>query len=59
MTKVGQLYYEEKLDAVYDAVRKRDMEYARQMLIDNKDLAEIMKYTGLSRADIEAVRETQ
>jgi hypothetical protein len=58
MTKVGQIIYEEQLDAVNEAVRKTHIETAVQMLLDNENVAKIMKYTGLPRADIEAIRET-
>ena len=52
MTKVGQLYEEEKIEAVNEAVQKRQSEIAKNLLDNGADIALIMKSTGLTRADI-------
>lgn len=48
MTKVGRLFEEEKLEAVYETKQ----EIARNMLAENIDVLTIMKTTGLSKAEI-------
>jgi len=52
MTKVGQLYEEEKIEAVIEAVRKSKFEIAKNLLENGADIALVMKSTGLTRADI-------
>ena len=53
MTKIGQLYEEEKIEAVNEAVQKRQSEIAKSLLDNGAGIALIMKSTGLTRADIE------
>ena len=57
MTKVGQLYEEEKIEAVNEAVQKavqkRQSEIAKNLLDNGAGIALIMKSTGLTRADID------
>ena len=52
MTKVAQLYEEEKIEAVNEAVQKNRLEIAKNLLDIGLDIALIMKSTGLTRADI-------
>jgi hypothetical protein len=59
MTKVGQIIQEE-IDvavsaAASAAVNRRDREIAQDMLRDGKDPAEILRYTKLSREDLDAL----
>ena len=52
MTKIGQLYEEEKIEAVNEAVQKSKSEIAKNFLDNGADIALIMKSTGLTRAEI-------
>ena len=56
MTKIGQLYEEEKIEAVNEAVneaiQKSKSEIAKNLLDNGADIALVMKSTGLTRAEI-------
>ena len=70
MTQVARLYEEEKIEAVNEAVNKtraetraetsleERMELAKVMLIDGEDYLKIMKYTRLTRKDIEQIQQS-
>jgi len=62
MSKVAQWYEEEKIEAVNTAVaetRKESMlQVARAMLADGENYLKVMKFTGLSRAEIAKVEES-
>ena len=61
MTKIGQLYEEEKIEAVIEAVseavQKSKSEIAKNLLDNGADIALIMKSTGLTRADINRLKK--
>lgn len=61
MTKVFQIFEEEKLDAVNEAVneavKKKDKEFTQKMLELDIDLVQIMKVTGLTKKQIEEIKE--
>ena len=57
MTKVGQLYEEEKIEAVIEAVQKSKFEIAKNLLDNGADIVLVMKSTGLTRADINRLSE--
>jgi predicted transposase YdaD len=48
MTKVGRLFEEEKLEAIYE----KTLEIAKKMLEKNVDILTIMESTGLRKAEI-------
>jgi len=52
MTKVARLFEEEKIEAVNEAVNNTIYSLAKEMLLDNKDLVEIMKYSKLPKDEI-------
>jgi hypothetical protein len=51
------LFEEEKIEAVNTAVNARDRQIAMDMIADGEDVAKIMKYCKLTRAEVEEVRE--
>ena len=53
MTKVSQLYEEEKIEAVNEAVQKIKFEIAKKMLDNGANIILVMKSTGLTRAEID------
>ena len=66
MTKVARLFEEEKIEAVNKAVDKavnesrlafhaQILENARTMLLDGEDYLKVMKYTGLTREEVDQV----
>ena len=52
MTKIGQLYEEEKIEAVNEAIQKNKSEIAKNLLDNGADIALVMKSTGLTRVEI-------
>ena len=52
MTKVSQLYEEEKIEAVNQAVITRNTDIAKEMLADGEDIIKIMKYSKLTKKEI-------
>jgi len=52
MTKISQLYEEEKIEAVNEAVQKSKSEIAMNLLDNGVEISVIMKSTGLTRAEI-------
>jgi len=52
LTKIGQLYEEEKIEAVNKARKEEQATIAKDMLADGKDIVEIMKYTKLTKKEI-------
>lgn len=61
MNKVFQLFEEEKQEAVNEAVNKTRLkdqkEFAEKLIEMNLDIIQIMKATGLTRKEIEAIKE--
>jgi hypothetical protein len=55
MTKIGQLIQEEIMDAANIAASEKTKEIAKEMLKDGEDIVKILKYTGLTRADVDAI----
>jgi hypothetical protein len=53
MTKVARLFEEEKIEAVNAKQHQVMCQVAVSMLRGNEDVLKIMKYTGLTRAQIE------
>ena len=62
MTKVARLFEEEKIEAVNEAVNKARREekfaLAKSLLVDGEDYIKVMKYTGLTRAEVDQIRES-
>jgi hypothetical protein len=56
MTKVGQLFYEEILDAVDEKIKAKNIEFATKMLLGGSDVAEVRKISGLTRKEVENIR---
>lgn len=61
MNKVFQLFEEEKQEAVNEAINKTRLkaqkEFAEKLIEMNLDIVQIMKATGLTRKEIEAIKE--
>ena len=69
MTKVARLYEEEKIEAVNEAVKEAVKEavneaakdnarsFAKEMLLDNEDIIKIMKYSKLTKKEINGIQE--
>lgn len=61
MNKVFQLFEEEKQEAVNEAINKTRLkdqkEFAEKLIEMNLDIIQIMKATGLTRKEIEAIKE--
>lgn len=57
MTKVGRIFEEERLESVRQAEQETTRKFVKKMLADNADILDIMRYTGLSRSEIEALEE--
>lgn len=57
LNKVFQLFEEEKQDAVNEARQKEKQEVAKSLLEMDLDIIKIMKATGLTRKEIEAIKE--
>jgi len=53
MTKISQLYEEEKIAAVNEAVKNSTLEIAMKLLDYGVDINLIMKFTGLTWAEID------
>ena len=58
LTKVAKLYEEEKYEAINETRREEREQFALAMLVDGADLGKIMKYTKLTRDEIEALRSS-
>ena len=56
MTKVARLFEEEKIEAVNQAVNQRDRQIAKEMLTAGEDILKIMKYTKLTRAELDEMQ---
>ena len=52
MTKVSQLFEEEKIEAVNQAVIAKTIEIAKKMLSDGLDYLKVMSLTGLPKKDV-------
>jgi len=52
MTKVARLFEEEKIDAINKAVADIANSLAKKMLLDDKDIIEIMKYSQLTKDEV-------
>ena len=57
MTKVARLFEEEKIEAVNEAVKSKASSLAIEMLLDDEDIFKIMKYSKLSKKEIEELQE--
>lgn len=57
LNKVFQLFEEEKQDAVNEARQKEKQEVAKSLLEMDLDIIKIMKATGLTRKEIEEIKE--
>ena len=61
MTKVGQMYYEEKIEYANQREREREKkiknELAIEMLADGEEMAKIIKYSKLSKDEILKLNE--
>ena len=55
MTKVARLFEEEKIEAVNESIKKERTKIALTMLANGEELIKIMKYTMLTRDEIEAL----
>ena len=58
MTKVAQLYEEEKIDAVNEAIYKSKLQFAKSLLLDGNNYTTVMKHTGLTRREVELIIES-
>jgi len=56
MTKVAQLFEEEKIEAVQQARTDSKKQFARMMLLDGEDRLKIMKCTELSGSEINEIQ---
>jgi hypothetical protein len=52
MTKVAQLFEEEKIEAVNEATSNIFYSLAKEMLMDNEDVVKVMKYSKLPKDEI-------
>jgi hypothetical protein len=52
MTKVARLFEEEKIEYANNAVNEKAYSLAKEMLLDNEDMAKIMKYSKLSKKEV-------
>lgn len=57
MNKVFQIFEEEKQEAVIEARQEEKREFAEKLILDGMATVQIMKYTGLTRKQIEEVKE--
>lgn len=57
MTKVGRIFEEERLEAIRQTEEETTRKFARSLLADHMDIVDIMKHTGLSRKEIEALMD--
>jgi hypothetical protein len=59
MTKVGQIIQEEIVAAASaaasTAVSETKQDVAREMLKNGEDIVKILKYTGLTKSDVDAI----
>ena len=58
MTKVARLFEEEKIEAVNGADRNARVRVAKEMLSDGEDILKVMKYTMLTRVEIDEILES-
>ena len=58
LTKFAKLIEEEKYEAINETRREEREQFARAMLADGDDIGKIMKYTKLTRDEIEALRSS-
>jgi len=58
LTKVARLFEEEKIEAVNGADRNARVRVAREMLLAGEDLLKVMKYTMLTRMEIDEILES-
>ena len=63
MTKVARLFEEEKIEAVNKAVNESRLAFqaqilqnAKTMLLDGEDYLKVMKYTGLTREEVDQIQ---
>ena len=57
MTKVGRIFEEERLESMRQTEHETKIKIGKNLLADNMDIVDIMKYTGLSRKEIEDLME--
>ena len=57
MTKVFQIFEEEKQEAVDKAEKEKDRKYAKVLLEEGMELLKIKKITGLSMEEIEQIQQ--
>ena len=58
LTKFAKLIEEEKYEAINETRREEREQFALAMLVDGDDLGKIMKYTKLTRDEIESLRSS-
>jgi len=59
MTHVARLFEEEKLEAINEERKKDRIRLAQRMIADGMEMAKILKYTELTRAEIEQIPALQ
>jgi hypothetical protein len=57
MTKVARLFEEEKIEYANRLVNNNAYSLAKEMILDNKDIIEIMKYSKLPKEEIIKIKE--
>ena len=58
MTKVARLFEEEKIEAINETRREERFNIAKNLLQYGMDRLDVMKLTGLTRSEVEQVRES-
>jgi len=52
MTKVARLFEEEKIEYANNILNERTYSLVKEMLLDNEDMAKIMKYSKLTKKEV-------